>query len=366
MKQYRTTFFFAGGGTGGHLYPAIAIAEALKASIPDAEICFFGRADKIEGRVVPQYGFRFINIDVEGFSRKNMVRNLRVIVKFVLGIFKSLGRTISSRPIVTVTTGAYISAPVIVAARIMGSRIIMIEPNSFPGMTTRLFERFADEIHLTFEDTKKYLRQPEKWKLTGNPIRLAFAKMDSKDAKLRAGYNPEETLIVVTGGSLGAKKMNASFALKVNEISKPGINILWQTGAGYYEEYKKFATDRVRVVPFIDDMATVMNAADILVCRAGATTIAEIAALGKAAILIPSINVAENHQYFNARSLADKNAAILIEEKDMDTMLAPILSELTKNKEKIEELSTNVHALSSKNASKVIADSIMTYVNNAR
>lgn len=362
MKKVKTTFVFAGGGTGGHLFPAIAVAEALQQRFPEAEMHFIGRSDKLEAVIVPQHGFFFHSIAAEGFSRKNVMVNLRVLLKFVTGFFQSLSVFVKYKPAAAITTGAYISAPVIAAARVFGTKVFMVEPNSYPGLVTRLFDKSVERVFITFEETKKYLRNPQNTLVTGNPVRKSFSEMNRNTAKVQLGFTEQAPLVLITGGSLGAKKLNETVSGMVEKFTQYGYQCLWQTGKNYYEQYKQFSSKSIKVVPFIENMAVAINAADIMVARAGATTIAEIMALGIASILVPSPNVAENHQFYNAKALADKNAAVLIEEKNIDENLFTAVHELCSNTNELETIRKQAKLLHKEQVAENIADCIVNTV----
>ncbi|MBI2419713.1 MAG: undecaprenyldiphospho-muramoylpentapeptide beta-N-acetylglucosaminyltransferase [Ignavibacteriales bacterium] len=362
MSKRHMSFVFAGGGTGGHLFPAIAVAEAIKARVPESDIHFIGRADKLEADVVPKYNFSFHAIKAEGFSRKNLMVNMRVLLKFIVGFFQSLSIFIKYKPVAAITTGAYISAPVIAAARLFGSKVFMIEPNSYPGLVTRLFDSSADEIFIAFEETKKYLRKVAKTTESGNPIRKTFISLSRNDSKKKLGFNENAPLVFITGGSLGARKLNEAASQMTAMLGQHGYQCLWQTGKSYFTAYQKFGGNGIKVVPFVEDMALALNAADVLIARSGATTVAEIVGLGIASILIPSPNVAENHQYFNAKSLADKQAAVLIEEKDITDTLFAELHKLLSNKEDADLIRQQAKLLQKEHVAESIAESILRSV----
>ncbi|MGK9477422.1 undecaprenyldiphospho-muramoylpentapeptide beta-N-acetylglucosaminyltransferase [Melioribacter sp. OK-6-Me] len=348
-------FAFAAGGTGGHLYPAIAVAQHIKKILPESEILFFGNKNKIESKVVPQYGFEFRDIWISGFYRKFDLRNLMFPVKLAISSLQSLLIMMQFKPRVTIGCGAYVSGPVIWAASVIGSKIILLEQNSYPGITNRLLERMADEIHVAFEESRKYFRRNEKIYVTGNPIRIDLKEIDKYEAAKKFGLNPAKKTVLIIGGSLGAKSINDSIAQIADLIEKNDLQVIWQTGKLYYDEYKKYNTKQIIVLPFIDDMQAAYSASDLVITRAGATTIAELSALGKAAILVPSPNVAANHQYFNALTLAESNAAVLIEDKNLLAELKNKIIELINDEKKLEKLSDTIKTFSKPEAALVIA-----------
>jgi UDP-N-acetylglucosamine--N-acetylmuramyl-(pentapeptide) pyrophosphoryl-undecaprenol N-acetylglucosamine transferase len=353
-SEYR--FLFAGGGTGGHLFPAVAVAEKIKARIPDADILFVGTKTKIEGKVVPKLGYKFRSIWIKGFSRTFTVENILFPIKLVVSLFQSLIINMSFKPKVAIGSGGYVSS-------VMGAKIILLEQNSYPGVTTRLLEKYADEIHVSYEDSKKFLKQQEIIKVTGNPVRESLKRSDKITASGHFNLNTQRKTLLVLGGSLGASSINDAMAHSLSKLREKNLQIIWQTGNYYYEKYKSLASEGIIITPFINDMNLAYSAADVVVARAGATTIAELLVLGIPSILIPSPNVAENHQYYNAKSLADENAATLIEDKEIQNVLADRIISLIFDQEKLKELSRNAERFSKPDAASRIAESAINFAN---
>ena len=360
ITQYR--FLFAGGGTGGHLYPAIAVADEIKRIKPESEILFVGTKSKIEGRVIPQLGYGFKSIWIKGFSRKINLSNFLFPVKLIVSVLQSLFISFRFKPNVAIGTGGYVAGPAIWGASVMGAKIILMESNSYPGVTTRLLEKFADEVHITFNDSKKYLRQPEKIKVTGNPVRQELGKSIKSEAIKYFGLDENKFTILVLGGSLGAKSINEAVAECIDDLEKNNLQIIWQTGKNYYDNYKKFNFTSVKTLDFIDDMNKAYSACDLLVARAGATTIAELSVLGIPSILIPSPHVAENHQYFNAKSLADSGAAVLILDSELKESLKNKILQVVRDKNLLNTLGENAKKSAKPNAANEIAMSAINYV----
>lgn len=359
--QTKYRFLFAGGGTGGHLFPAIAVAEQIREMKPDADILFVGTKDKIEGRVVPKLGFKFKSIWIKGFSRKITLGNLLFPLKLFVSLIQSLIINISFRPKVAIGSGGYVAGPVIWAASVMGAKVILLEQNSYPGVTTRLLERFADEVHLSFEASKKYLRREKVHYLTGNPVRKNLGRMEKRIALEKFGLSCEKKTLLVIGGSLGAKSINEVMSDSLKMLEENDIQVIWQTGKNYYEQYKNLNSDKVKISDFVDDMNSAYSACDLLLARAGATTIAELLNLGIPAILAPSPNVAENHQYFNAKSLSDSKAAILIEDKSLKNELFQKVLEVLNSEQKLSELRNKALQLAKPNAAQIIAQSTIKF-----
>jgi len=258
--QTKYRFLFAGGGTGGHLFPAVAVAEQIREMKPDADILFIGTKNKIEGRVVPKLGFRFKSIWIKGFSRKINLENILFPLKLFVSLIQSLIINISFKPKVAIGSGGYVAGPAIWAASVMGAKIILIEQNSYPGVTTRLLERFADEVHLSFDASKKYLRREKIHRLTGNPVRKNLGRMEKTDALEKFGLSGEKKTLLVLGGSLGAKTINEVMSDSVKLLEEKDIQVIWQTGKNYFEQFKKMNSVNVKVYDFIEDMNSAYSA----------------------------------------------------------------------------------------------------------
>ncbi len=352
--QYR--FLFAGGGTGGHLFPAVAVAEKIKSILPEADILFVGTKSKIEGRVVPKLGFKFKSIWIKGFSRKFNLENLLFPLKLIVSIVQSIFINIKFKPQVAIGSGGYVSGPAIYGSSITGAKIILLEQNSYPGITTRLLEKKSKEIHISFEDSKKYFKEKDKLLLTGNPVRESLTKINKEEALKEFGFNSSKKTLFILGGSLGAYTLNEAAAASLKKIEENGLQVIWQTGKNYIEKYKNLKSKNVWINAFIDNMNYAYAACDLLVARAGASTIAEVLMLGVPAILVPSPNVAANHQYHNAKSLTETEAAILIEDKNIKEKLFDSVIGLINNEEKLKEISANAKALAKPDAARIIAE----------
>ena len=359
QSKYR--FLFAGGGTGGHLFPAVAVAEQIREMKPEADILFIGTKDRIEGRVVPKLGFRFKSIWIKGFSRKINFGNLLFPLKLFVSMIQSLIINISFKPKVAIGSGGYVAGPAIWAASVMGAKIILIEQNSYPGVTTRLLEKYANEIHLSFQESKKYLRREKIHLITGNPVRKYLGMMQKSEALKTFELSGEKKTLLVLGGSLGAKTINEALSDSIKILEENEVQVIWQTGKNYYERFKYMNSRNVKVYDFIEDMNAAYSVCDLLLARAGATTIAELLNLGIPAILVPSPNVAENHQYLNAKSLSDDEAAILIEDKNLKKDLAKFVLETLKSESKLSSLKKKALEMSKPDAAKVIAQSAIKF-----
>jgi UDP-N-acetylglucosamine--N-acetylmuramyl-(pentapeptide) pyrophosphoryl-undecaprenol N-acetylglucosamine transferase len=350
-------FIFAGGGTGGHLYPALAVAQQIHAMQPEAEILFVGAKNKIESKVVPEYGFNFKSIWISGFQRKLNLSNILFPLKVIVSAVQSIAINFGFKPRVAIGSGAYVSGPVIWSASILGAKVILLEQNSYPGVTNRMLEKKAEEIHITFEESKKYFREESKLILTGNPIRINLCLSDKTEAKKNLGLYGSKKILLVIGGSGGARSINQAVANNLKELVESGIQILWQTGQFYYEQYRNLESESVKVMPFISNMSAAYTACDLVLARSGATTIAEVAYLGLPVVFVPSPYVAANHQYMNAKALKEANAAELVEDKNLNAEILPVVVELINNQTRQEKLKKNISAFARPLAAKVIAES---------
>lgn len=355
--KYR--YLFAGGGTGGHLYPAIAVAQKIQELQPNSEILFIGTKTKIESRIVPQTGFMFKSIWISGFSRKLNFANLLFPVKLFVAMMQSLVISIKFKPQVAIGTGAYVSGPAIWGATFMGAKGVLLEQNSYPGITNRLLEKKVRKIFLSFEESKKYFRDETKLDVAGNPIRIDIALSNKEETKKEYKLDLTKKTLVIIGGSLGAQSINEVLKDKLEELTTLGIQILWQTGERYFDELLSLESNDVKVVKYFDDIAKAYSVADLVIARAGATTIAEVAHLGLSVVFVPSPNVAENHQYKNAAVLKNSNAAELIEDDTLADVLVNTVNGLIYNDNKLRELSNNIKKFDKPNAVDKIANEII-------
>jgi len=357
LPKYR--YLFAGGGTGGHLYPAIAVAQRIKELQPNSEILFVGTKDKIESRVVPNLGFNFESIIISGFNRQLTLKNILFPFKLIIGMIQSLIINIKFKPQVAIGTGAYVSGPAIWAATFMGAKAVLLEQNSFPGLTNRLLEKRVRKIFLSFEESKKHFRDASKLEVAGNPIRVDIVLSDKEEAKRSFGLDSSKKTLVIIGGSLGAKSINEALKNNIEKLIALGIEVLWQTGELYYATYSSMETEGVKIVKYFDDVAKAYSTADLLIARAGATTIAEIAQIGVPVIFVPSPNVAANHQYKNAKVLVDAEAAELIEDTEFNEKVVSIVETTISNNNKLDKLKLNIKNFAKPDAIKTISNEII-------
>lgn len=352
-NKYR--FLFAGGGTGGHLFPAIAVAEKIKMLKPEAEFLFLGTKSKIEAVVVPKLGYNFKTIWIKGLARRFDLQNLLFPLKLLVSLVQSLWINIRFKPKVAIGSGGYVSGPAVWGASVMGAKVILLEQNSYPGITTRLLEKKAEQIHLSFEDSMKYLREKSKLYVTGNPVRSSLHLEEKNEALRKFNLSVGKKTVLILGGSLGARSVNEAVAKSIPGFIEKDIQVIWQTGKNYFQAYKHLMAPSVWINPFIDDMSAAFSACDLLISRAGATTIAEITMLGIPTIFVPSPNVAANHQYLNAKSLADKDAAILQPDNKVSDELFERVREVIFDNRKLELLSKNIRMFEKPDAALIVA-----------
>lgn len=354
----------SGGGTGGHVFPAIAIADAIMEQAPDTEILFVGANGKIEMEKVPKAGYKIEGLNVVGFQRSLSPKNLIFPFKLMGSMFKALGIVRRFRPDVAVGVGGYASGPVLRMAGTMGVPTVLQEQNSYAGVTNRILAAKAERICVAYDNMERFFPK-DRIVFTGNPVRkgILVNKINKGEALKTLGLDQNKKTVLIFGGSLGARTINEAVLANANPLlEKFDINIIWQVGKIYYNQYKDCKiSDRseVRILPFIEDMDVAYSAADVVVCRAGALTISELAVLGKAAILIPSPNVAEDHQTVNAQSLADKGAAILLKDKEASADLYKTLEVLLSDDNKRSGLENNIKYFSRPQAAIQIAAEIL-------
>ncbi len=340
---------FAGGGTAGHINPALAVADYIKMRHPDAQISYIGTAEKLEARLVPEKGYDFHTIKVAGFRRSlspsAIVHNISAVKLAATSTMSAKKILKTLKPDVVVGTGGYVSGPVLKAAQQLGIKTAIHEQNAFPGVTTKMLAPKADRVMLAMPEAEKYLKLNKKPVITGNPIRNELLTVSREEARKRLGLG-DKPLILSFGGSLGAKKLNEAVSelIKWHNQSDKFYHIHATGKVGYDDMLKSLAdvklSDNVKVREYIDDMDVCMAAADLVICRAGAITLGELQACGKPSVLIPSPYVAENHQYHNAMTLKKDGAAEIIEEKDLSgEKLISEVEVLIENKPKLKKMS---------------------------
>jgi len=358
------------GGTGGHVYPAIAIANKLKSLYPNTQILFVGAQGKMEMEKVPQSGYHIIGLPVRGLNRRNILKNFSVLYKLFKSIRISFKIIEKFKPDVVVGTGGYASSPIIYAASKKNIPFVLQEQNSFPGITNKIFANKAKIICVAYEGLEKYFPK-EKLLLTGNPIREDIL-MDYKTLKEESlkyfNFSSSKKTLLSLGGSLGAKTINESIYENIELIIKNNIQFIWQTGKDFFPKALELINnlrdnENIRVFSYIERMDYAYAIADLVISRAGAITISELAALGKPAILVPSPNVAEDHQTKNAMVLVSNHSALLIKDSEAKKKLVNEAINLLNNEFKLKLFANNIAKLSQKNASELIAKEILKLAN---
>jgi UDP-N-acetylglucosamine--N-acetylmuramyl-(pentapeptide) pyrophosphoryl-undecaprenol N-acetylglucosamine transferase len=358
----------SGGGTGGHVFPAIAIADAIKAKVPDAEFLFIGANGKIEMQKVPAAGYKIIGLDVKGFQRKLSLENIITVIKAGRAMIQALSIIRSFKPDVAIGVGGYASGPTLKVASLLGIPTMLQEQNSYAGVTNKLLAKKAKKIFVAYEGMQKFFEE-EKIIVTGNPVRsnIIARQFTKGEAKAKLGIDPDQKVVMLMGGSLGARTINKAMVHSTSLISEAkDVTFIWQVGKLYMEEFKNQPVSKlpnVKAVDFIEDMPTVYAAVDLIVGRAGALTIAELALVGKPSILVPSPNVTEDHQTHNAIALVNKGAALLVKDVEAETTLMPNVFTLLSDQAKMQDLSTNILGFAKPDAADTIATHIINYVN---
>lgn len=367
---------FAGGGTAGHINPALAIAGYIREKHPDAHISYIGTPDKLEAKLVPEKGYNFRTISVAGFQRKLSIEN---IGKNISAVGKALTSSITARrilkeiqPDVVVGTGGYVSGPVLREAAKMGIKTAIHEQNAFPGVTTKMLAPNVDAVMLAMPEAEKYLKLKKKPYITGNPVRSELLKITREEARAKLGLDNDIPMLLSFGGSLGAMRINQAVSglIKWHNGSNKFYHIHGTGKSGYNDFVASLKdvdlSDKIDVREYISDMDVCMAAADLIICRAGAITLSELLACGKPAILIPSPYVAENHQFHNAMTLKRIGAAEIIEEKDLtDEKLIQIVSNLIENKPRLNAMSAAANKGAIIDANERIYEIIMRLYTNA-
>mgnify|MGYP000324083185 CR=1 FL=1 len=354
----------SGGGTGGHIFPAIAIADALQQRWPDVDVLFVGASNRMEMQKVPAVGYRIKGLWVSGLQRRLTVKNLLFPVKLMVSLVQSLIVLLQFKPDVAIGTGGFASGPLLFVATLKNMPSLIQEQNSFPGITNKFLANRVNAICVAYPKMDRFFPK-SKVLFTGNPIRknLTVAS-DPAQSKINFGFDPSAPVLLVLGGSLGAKRINELLQDKALFIKESNYQILWQCGELYYSQYQLYSNgSNIRVVDFIKDMGQAYAAADIIISRAGALAVSELCVVGKPVIFIPSPNVAEDHQTKNAQSLVDAGAAMMIKEKDLATQFEPSFHQLISDVELQNTLRLNMKKLAKTDAAERIVDAIEKLVN---
>jgi len=354
-------FILSGGGTGGHIYPAVAIANALKERFPDCEILFVGAQDKMEMQKVPQAGYEIIGLWIAGLQRRFTFDNALFPVKLMSSLIKSRKIVRNFKPDVVIGTGGFASGPLLRAAAGMGVPTVLQEQNSYPGITNKWLSGLAKKICVAYDGLERFF-PAAKIVFTGNPVRQDLMDTDTKrdEGVQRFGLDPDKKTLLVLGGSLGARRINQLIAKELTWLQAQGVQIIWQCGKFYFEEYRHHGDkEGVQVLSFIDRMDLVYAAADIVISRAGASSVSELCLVGKPVLFIPSPNVVEDHQAKNAQAIVNKEGALLLKEAQLDTQFQPVFADLLSNAEKQQKLGENIKKMAKPNATNDIVEEVV-------
>ena len=363
-KEYR--IIVSGGGTGGHIFPALSIADAIRSKHPDAKILFVGADNRMEMQRVPDAGYEIVGLPIAGFDRKNLLKNIRVL--WLILKSQRMAKKIIKKfaPHAVVGVGGYASGPTLKMAASMNIPTLIQEQNSYAGVTNKILAKRAEKICVAYDGMERFFPK-EKIELTGNPVRKSLIEMrtNRNEAVKALGLDEKKKCVLIVGGSLGARSINEAVIANIETIrDNKDIQFIWQTGKLYFEEMKeRCATigkpENLTITDFVSNMAAALGAADLVISRAGAGSISEFALLGKAVILVPSPNVSEDHQTKNAMALVEKDAAIHIPDTKAKEEMIRTAVETVLDAQRIATLEKNVEKLGKPNAAEVIADEVI-------
>jgi UDP-N-acetylglucosamine--N-acetylmuramyl-(pentapeptide) pyrophosphoryl-undecaprenol N-acetylglucosamine transferase len=360
---------FAAGGTGGHIFPAIAIADEIKKRFNDAQILFIGAKGRIEEKIVPQNNYDIKLIEIAGFNREKFLMNVSLPMKVIGSVLKSRRILKEFNPDVVVGTGGFVCGPVIYAANKLKIPVLLQEGNSYPGKTIQFHSKKADKVILTFEESNKYVKRKDNVMNIAHPIRTSLKLIDKNEALKSFNLPVENKTIFIFGASQGARGINLALDKIAPKFYDENINLIWQTGVPdfkhYSDKYKNYS-DKIKILDFIEKIAYAFSAADLVICRSGITSIMEIAYLELPAILIPLPTSAENHQEMNARSMMNKKSAVMLLQKDLDSELYGTIKKYLHNEFLLNELRENVSKFSDIEAASKIAEEVIKLANNER
>lgn len=352
---------FSGGATGGHLYPAFAIAEEIS-KYTKCRIGFAGSRRGIEARIVPEKGYPFFSVWISGIQRRKLISNLLLPLKILISFFQALNIIISFKPDIIVGTGGYVSWPVLSAAVLLRKKIVIQEQNQFPGLVTRLVAPFADSVYLSYKGSKKYFKKQSNLQVSGNPTRDDLENKNKDESYTYFKLDHNKYTLFVFGGSQGSLFINKVIMQYLPGLMQDSnLQILWSTGERWYEWIQKETVKfpQVHIYPYIKEMGFAYSACDLLICRAGATTIAEITRLGIPTVFIPLSTSAADHQLYNAKMLADSEAAEMIQENEVENKFMKVISNLISDAERRKKMGDKAKSFSKPNAAEIITRDIL-------
>ena len=357
-------FIISGGGTGGHIYPAIAIANALKLRFPSSEFLFVGAQDKMEMQKVPQAGYAIQGLWIAGLQRKLTLDNVLFPFKLLSSLWKSSCILRKFKPDVVIGTGGFASGPLLQMANSRGIPTLIQEQNSYPGITNKLLSKKASKICVAYDQLERFF-PASKLVFTGNPVRqdLVDVHANRTAALTHFTLDPTKKTVLILGGSLGARRLNQLVEKELDFFASQGLQVYWQCGKLYWEQYQKYnAQGGVQVVAFIDRMDLIYAAADFVISRAGASSVSELCLVGKPTLFIPSPNVAEDHQTKNAQAVVSQEGALLLKESELDTKFETVFGELIADESLQNKLSANIQKLAKPNATAAIVEEIVKLI----
>lgn len=357
MGNYK--FILSGGGTGGHIYPAIAIANELKKRFPEAEFLFVGAKDRMEMEKVPQAGYEIKGLWISGLQRRLSWKNFLFPIKVISSLIKARNIVKTFKPDVVIGTGGFASGPVLRVASGKGIPCLLQEQNSYAGITNKLLASRVRKICVAYEGMQKFFPK-QKIVKTGNPVRSSLLNLpeEAKPSYAYFGLEPGKKTLLILGGSLGSGRINKLIEAQLSYFHKLDLQLVWQCGSMYYETYKHLNSDHVKVHGYLNEMEHGYRISDIIISRSGAGSVSELCLVGKPVFFIPSPNVAEDHQTKNAEALVSKGAAVMVAEKDLDSNFRASFEEMVSSDRKREELSTNIKKLALPKATEHIVDEI--------
>jgi UDP-N-acetylglucosamine--N-acetylmuramyl-(pentapeptide) pyrophosphoryl-undecaprenol N-acetylglucosamine transferase len=362
LKQLKV--ILSGGGTGGHIFPAVSIANEIKKLVPDADILFVGALGKMEMEKVPAAGYKIIGVPIAGLQRRFTLANLKLPFLILKSLLRTRKIIRNFKPDVVIGTGGYASGPLLKAANVKGIPSLLQEQNSYAGITNKLLAGKAAKICVAYEGMERFFPK-EKILLTGNPVRQDLKNLETKREEAQSVFklNKTKQTILVIGGSLGAKTINEAIGAGLQNLVENNIQLIWQTGKGYYQTASQqaipFSDDNIFVFDFISRMDLAYSVADIVISRAGASSVSELCNLGMPSILVPSPNVAEDHQTKNAMALVNKDAAILVKDTEAGKNLIKTATELISNQTRKQTLRTNISKMAFLNSANIIAKEVL-------
>jgi UDP-N-acetylglucosamine--N-acetylmuramyl-(pentapeptide) pyrophosphoryl-undecaprenol N-acetylglucosamine transferase len=363
MSNYK--IILSGGGTGGHIYPAISIANELKLRFPDAAFLFVGARDKMEMEKVPQAGYDIEGLWISGIQRKLTAKNLSFPFKLISSLLKSRKIIKEFKPDIAIGTGGFASGPLLQVAASKGVPSLIQEQNSYPGITNKILAKRANKICVAYDGLERFFPSKKMIK-TGNPVRQDLLSIENKSVEAKDFFHLKhgKITVLVLGGSLGAKRINELVEDKLEFFQTQNVQVIWQCGKLYYNSYRQYDDlEYMQVHAFLNKMDMAYAAADIIISRAGASSVSELCIVGKPVIFIPSPNVAEDHQTKNANAIVDKNGAILIKEEDLEIDFENKFSQIVNSPDKQQELGKNIKELALVNATKDIVDEVEKLLN---